>query len=80
VAQRYPWSRISMRNCPQCKTHRGHLAVRGATTVDNAAGEKLELLRVTCDYCGYTLLFDASVMTTAPYEDGDEELPPTDGA
>lgn len=79
MAQFYPWSRISTRNCPVCRTQQGQLGVRPGVTVSTADGSGLDFVRVSCDGCGYTMLFDAGVMTTSPYQGGDEELPPKVG-
>ena len=65
-----------MRNCPQCKTQHGKLGVRGIVKVQDTSAGELELIRLACDRCGFTMLFDQSVMATSPYDGGDDELPP----
>lgn len=70
-----------MRNCPICKLHDGRLSVRGkvTVTVTDADSQPVELLRVACKVCGYTILFDSTVMSSSPYAGDDGELPPRIG-
>lgn len=53
--------------------------MRPSLKIATADGSSLELVRVSCDGCGYTMLFDPVVMATSPYRGGDEELPPEPG-
>lgn len=73
----YPWSRIGTRNCPHCKGSDGQLAARAPIVVTRAEDEAVELLRVTCAKCGYTMLFDLDVYRTTPYTGTVEETPPS---
>ena len=76
MTQIYPWSRIATKNCPHCRVHLGRLDVRGVVEVGDGVGGTMRLLRLGCDGCGFTMLFDATVVVSAPYTEGQEELPP----
>ena len=66
----YPLSRTSANS--QCKECRGHPGTMVAGTPFNLGG--VQMLPVTCDYCGSTKLFNLDVVRAAPYrQDGTEE-------
>jgi predicted nucleic-acid-binding Zn-ribbon protein len=73
----YPFSRIKTTNCPLCRLHTGKLAVKGTTVVHDADGKDQEHLRLVCDYCGYTLLFDLSVPRSVAFGGDEEEVLPS---
>lgn len=47
--------------------------MRGTVTVGDTG-----FYRVTCDYCGYTMLYDVSVIQTTPYRGNETEILPGD--
>lgn len=73
----YPFSRIqSSGQCDMCRGTTGYFQDRGLVTLQTADGKEVKLLQWTCNYCGYTLLFDPSVARKTPYRaEGTEEIP-----
>jgi hypothetical protein len=73
----YPRSRISSSGyCDMCRGTKGYFENRGIVKLQTIDGEEVKLLRLTCDYCGYTMLFDPSVPKKSPYRgEGNEEIP-----
>ena len=73
----YPGSRISSSGqCKMCRGFPGTFQNRGLVKLQTNDGEEIKLLRWTCDYCGYTMLFDPSVPKQTPYcGEGTEKIP-----
>lgn len=73
----YPFSRIkSSGQCNMCRVVIGNFQNRGLIKLQSADGKEINLLQWTCNYCGYTLLFDPSVARQTPYRaEGTEEIP-----
>lgn len=73
----YPGSRISSSGqCKMCRGVIGNFENNGLILLQNADGTELKLLRWTCNYCGFTMLFDPAVPANSPYKgEGKEELP-----
>lgn len=73
----YPFSRISSSGqCTMCRGFPGSFQDRGLVKLQTSDGEEINLLRWTCGYCGYTMLFDPSVVKQTPYRgEGTEEVP-----
>jgi hypothetical protein len=70
----WPTSRTARNgNCPECRLARGRLEVRDPLTIDG-----IDFWRLTCSYCGYTQLFDSSVIRSTPYGGPEEEILPDD--
>jgi len=73
----YPFSRIS--SSGQCKMCRGVIGTfqdRGLVILQTTDGKEVKLLQWTCNYCGYTMLFDPSVARQTAYRgEGTEEIP-----
>jgi hypothetical protein len=78
MSMTYPSSRIgNSGQCDQCKRSRGNMQDMGRLKVEDATGTSIELMKWTCDKCGYTMLFDLSVARRRPWqgEDYTEILP-----
>lgn len=73
----YPFSRIkSSGQCSMCRGFPGNLQERGLVSLQTADGKEVKLLQWTCNYCGYTLLFDPSVARQTAYRgEENEEIP-----
>lgn len=73
----YPGSRVSMSvDCKMCRSGYGRYEQRNVLTIKSSTGKDVKLLQLTCNYCGHTLLFDFTVVRTAPYQgDGEEVVP-----
>ncbi len=66
----YPQSRIqSSGQCDKCKGVGGFMVDRGRLNLQDASGNIVELMRWTCNKCGYTMLFDLSVPRQHPLTD-----------
>jgi|GEM_PF-5683061 len=73
----FPQSRISRSSqCELCKGPKGVMQKSKAFLQDEA-GTTIELLKWTCDLCGYTMLFDMNVIRNHPLhtEEYTEVLP-----
>jgi hypothetical protein len=65
----YPYSRTRLTSqCQMCRVQRGTLTPGPPFWL----GES-EILPLTCDYCGHTLLFNLSVPHSTPFGDPDNE-------
>ena len=73
----YPYSRISSSgDCKVCRGQPGRYQERGVITLPCAGGGEVNLLQLSCNYCGHTMLFDLSSVKTSPYQgDGQETVP-----
>jgi RNase P subunit RPR2 len=74
----YPGSRIrSSGQCNQCRGFPGDMKDTGRIKLQDASGKPIELLKWTCNKCGYTMLFDLDVPRNLPWEDNEfrEVLP-----
>jgi predicted nucleic-acid-binding Zn-ribbon protein len=65
---RYPFSRIAIRNCPLCRISGGELKAQPEMVVRAGENDK-ELMPLTCNRCGYTILFDVEQAKSSPYTD-----------
>jgi hypothetical protein len=76
----YPFSRIRTRNCPVCRLGGGELKVRPEIVV-RVGGNESNLLRLSCNACGYTMLFDTEFAKATPYRDSStvEAFPSSEG-
>lgn len=72
VAEIYPWSRIKIRSCAFCKGEQGRLVVVGVVRLAGVERGDADLLQVSCDWCGHTMLFDQTVMERRPMPEGAE--------
>lgn len=73
----YPFSRIRIRNCPVCRLSGGQIEVSSPVTAGD--GERdVKFLRLSCQECGYTMLFDTELARSKPYRDTStlESFPP----
>jgi hypothetical protein len=78
MSMNYPGSRIkSSGQCDKCKGFPGNMQDMGRLKLHDAKGVPVELMKWTCDKCGYTLLFDLDVARRTPLngEDYTEILP-----
>jgi RNase P subunit RPR2 len=63
----YPRSRIqSAGHCEVCKGPKGFMKDAGRLRLEDAEGNPVELMRWTCQKCGYTMLFDLAVPRAVP--------------
>lgn len=68
----YPGSRIkSSGQCDKCKRFPGNMEDSGRLKLQDSAGAPIELMKWTCNKCGYTMLFDLGVARSMPW-DGDD--------
>jgi hypothetical protein len=59
-----------------CRGVIGNFEDRGLVTFQTNAGAVVELLRWTCNYCGFTILFDPSAPRQSQYRgEGTEQIP-----
>jgi uncharacterized cysteine cluster protein YcgN (CxxCxxCC family) len=64
---RYPGSRTkSSGQCDKCKDY-GNMQDSGRLMLKLTNGNTVELMKWTCDTCGYTMLFDLDIPRTTPY-------------
>lgn len=76
ITHRWPWSRAQLVNCKHDRMSHGSMKEDGTLILPRPDGESVEFLKVSCDYCGHTMLFDPAIPRRAPYRgDGTEELP-----
>ncbi len=74
---KYPGSRISSSGqCKLCRGTYGDLINHGLLTLTGSDGKEVRLMRISCNYCGYTMLFDVSVVENTPYRGEGEEIIP----
>ena len=70
----YPRSRISSSGqCNKCLGHPGDMKDAGRINLQDISGKTIELLRWTCDKCGYTMLFALDIPRNRPWENGEFE-------
>jgi hypothetical protein len=66
----YPGSRIKTSGqCDKCKRFPGYMQDSGRIKLQDASGKSIELMKWTCNKCGYTMLFDLDVARNKPWED-----------
>jgi predicted nucleic-acid-binding Zn-ribbon protein len=66
----YPGSRIrSSGQCNKCRGFPGDMQDTGRIKLHDASGKTIELLKWTCDKCGYTVLFDLDVARNNLWQD-----------
>jgi RNase P subunit RPR2 len=76
---KYPQSRIkSSGQCSQCRTVVGEMQDTGRIILQDSSGKNVELLKWTCNYCGYTMLFDLNVARNVPFKGNGEQEEPID--
>lgn len=65
----YPQSRVgSSGQCDKCNRDAGFMK-ESRVQINDASGEAIDLLKWTCNRCGYTMLFDLSVPRQRPLKD-----------
>ena len=75
ATMRYPGSRLRERpGCDKCE--RGEMR-DSRLRLPDADGNVLEMLKWTCNFCGYTMLFDLEIAFGRPFKgpDYDEVFP-----
>jgi hypothetical protein len=66
LMEAYPKSRISHSGyCDLCRTTKGMMEASHLQLQDSA-GRTIDLMKWTCNKCGYTLLFDLAVALSHP--------------
>lgn len=78
----YPGSRISSSGqCKMCRGFPGNFQDCGLVSLKMDDGQEVKLLRWTCNYCGYTMLFDPSMARQTAYRgEGEEVFPDFNGS
>lgn len=76
----YPFSRIiSSGQCKMCRSTYGNFNNQGLASLKSRDGSEIKLMVWSCDYCGYTMLFDVAVVEKTAYRgDGEEVIPDFD--
>lgn len=73
----YPQSRIrSSGQCHHCRVNTGWFENKGVVKMQGEGDGEVSLLRWTCNYCGYTMLFDYSVARSRPFTGAETEVFP----
>ena len=67
----YPGSRIGVTTTSQCERCKSGRMRDSPLRLTDADGMVLEMLKWTCDYCGYTMLFDIDVVLRRASEASD---------
>ena len=62
----YPSSRIGKPYCPMCNKNHGLMIDSGRLKLPDAAGNTVEFMKLTCNRCGYTILFDLDIPRNRP--------------
>jgi hypothetical protein len=63
-------------NCPECKTYPGTME-DSQLQLQDASGKTIDLLKLTCNRCRYTMLFDLDVALSHPPDKGVNETFPS---
>ncbi|MDX6528479.1 MAG: hypothetical protein QOH41_769 [Blastocatellia bacterium] len=72
MSMTYPSSRIgNSGQCDQCKRSRGNMQDMGRLKLEDGTGTSIELMKWTCDQCGYTMLFDLGIARRRPWQGDD---------
>lgn len=73
----YPFSRISSSGqCKMCRGTYGNFRNQGLVSLHTEDESEVKLMVWSCDYCGFTMLFNTNVVENTPYRgDGEEEIP-----
>ena len=79
VTMDYPRSRISSSGqCNKCSGFPGDMKDTARIKLQDPSGKTIELLKWTCNKCGYTMLFDLDIPRNRPCENGEFEEVLTD--
>ena len=62
----YPNSRTVKLQCSMCNKNHGAMLDSGRLKLPDTAGNTVELMKLTCNRCGYTILFDLAVPRNRP--------------
>lgn len=76
LLQMYPVSRCRHANyCPECNTNAGAMK-DSHLQLQDASGKTIDFMKLTCNRCGYTMLFDIDVVLSRPPDKNvNEEFP-----
>ena len=76
----YPFSRISSSGqCKMCRGTYGNFNNQGLASLKSGDGSEIKMMVWSCDYCGYTMLFNVGVVEKTAYRgDGEEVIPDFD--
>jgi predicted nucleic-acid-binding Zn-ribbon protein len=69
----YPGSRANVTQCKVCNRNNGYMLDSGRINLDDASGKSIELMKLTCNRCGYTVLFDLDIPRNHPFDSNDYE-------
>lgn len=68
ATKQYPGSRIGVTTTAQCERCKSGEMRDSGLRLPDAGGNVLEMLKWTCNFCGYTMLFDLDVALSSPFK------------
>lgn len=71
VSMTYPTSRANVTQCKVCNRNYGYMMDSGRIHLQDKSGIIIELMKLTCNRCGYTMFFDLDVPRSRPYDNDD---------
>lgn len=57
VSMKYPASRANVLQCKVCNRNQGYMTDSGKINFPDNSGNVIELMKLTCNRCGYTIFF-----------------------